>query len=1188
MGVRKTCLFSQGLRVVLMTGILAWMLPAGSQAQSLGLYPTAAPSADADRLSDAEELTLGTNPSLADMDGDFITDSDELLITGTNPLLADSDMDGLTDYEEWVVLIPRLWDVDKNGMLDIDPLGVHPPLTQDDESPFGDGDIWWITAHLTDYDGDGLWDRDEIIFGNFSRYDYNRAYVDWPNGEGETYDTESWGQLDHWEPTDYDRDGLNAAEEALLQTDPNDPDTDGDGLQDGLDSIFADPLLVDTNSDGVSDHDELMYYAYAGPYFGTEEDLAVAIQTALGSSALGFILDWDGDGMSNVWEIAHGLNPVNILDAYDDPDGDFLCNIEEYQARSDPHALLSTVAQSVTLLALNPVTQQLELRAAVNDYEAVMGVPVPAGMVRDNGPLSIHDYDDDWDGDGYGNRDEMLAVPVRNPRFNELQDTDSDGLTDIWETLKGLDKNDADEDADSLSDGADDFDNDGLTNLGEQSANTNPLLADTDGDSLPDGWEVAKGLNALNADQDGDNLTDDADNFDIDLLTNAQELAVGTHPRYADTDWDGLRDDWELANQLNPLSSVGIHGGSGDADGDGFSNAAEQTAGSSPQSAGSTPPATFIFKSWAAEGEGEGDTPGNYEGFVRSLAGPEQEQDFPYTPNNQPIPKANEAALWTETTIKALDYAGASVTPWTLYNPAQSLGGDVRWVGPAPWPIPYFVAVKADFEWLGYDFRSDYRRVRLEAQQAVGAAETRTYLVFTETEVTDSQQVVGKVEFTLPAGETKASVTVDSALNQYGLSVAADGKTLCIEPPPPTLTVHGFFKRSVYLLPVDVRDGIRVLTSLSLNEDPWTTANLQKQVADSSIAWITGNTGFAGTPEMPKLNARISNGPPSMNVRWRFECEYKRGNGYRQPYVADFTRPEDKVGIPYQHDGGYTEYIPASEEWKINEHSKWVQELNENGFFGGLAKVFIKLDNQPEMEVFRFRIGGKNPDESSAKSYINSQAGATYWYAYAIAKHETFGRVPGRFYNHFYTEHQQGPIGDNSVDMGLAAWAKSWPLYNLDRGRKKVNGEWVRYQNGPGGYGMFQLTLGPKTPNGDQSSEGFITRAQIWNWQENTNRAIEELAGKLTKAQTLKNGLETGFTDWGPLPNYKRFDPLGAIVATYYNGMYKGDGGDLQFVKVNGRNTLSCWSPEKSGSQRRWQFRQNDNHYVEKVEHRLE
>ncbi|HEY1053267.1 MAG TPA: hypothetical protein VGE39_26030, partial [Prosthecobacter sp.] len=227
--MRKTFL-SRGIRAVLMMGVLAvaGLVSGSAQAQTLGIYPGAAASADADRLSDAEETTLGTNPNLVDTDGDFISDSDEVLITGTDPLLADSDMDGLTDYEEWMALVPKLWDVDKNGMLDIDPLGVHPPETQDDISPYSD--VWWTNGHLTDYDGEGIPDREEITFGNFDRFYYMRAYVDWPNGEGETYDNEAWDGPGLWDPTDHDRDGLNAAEEAILQTDPYDPDTDGDGL----------------------------------------------------------------------------------------------------------------------------------------------------------------------------------------------------------------------------------------------------------------------------------------------------------------------------------------------------------------------------------------------------------------------------------------------------------------------------------------------------------------------------------------------------------------------------------------------------------------------------------------------------------------------------------------------------------------------------------------------------------------------------------------------------------------------------------------------------------------------------------------------------------------------------------------------------------------------------------------------
>lgn len=787
-----------------MMGVLAvaGLVSGNGQAQTLGIYPGAAASADADRLSDVEELTLGTDPNLTDTDGDFISDSDELLITGTDPLVVDSDLDGLTDYEEWMALVPKLWDVDGNGLLDIDPLGVHPPGTQDDYSPYAD--VWWTNGHLTDYDGEGISDREEITFGNFGRFYYMRAYVDWPNGEGETYDNEAWDGPGLWDPTDYDRDGLNAAEEAILQTDPYDPDTDGDGLQDGLDANFANALLVDTDSNGISDHDELMYYAYAGPHFGSEENLAGAMQTALGTSALGYTLDWDGDGMSNVWEIAHGLNPVDTLDAYDDPDGDFLLNFEEYDARTDPQAALSTVSQSVMIQEVDPLTQLPQTRAAVNDYEAVTGLPLPAGLVRDNGQLSIHQYEDDWDGDGTKNRDEILGTPVRNPRYNDVLDSDGDGLFDTWEVRMGLDKTSADEDADSVPDGSDDFDGDGLTNQAEQTANTNPLLADTDGDGLPDAWEVAKYLDPVRADQDGDSIGDAADNFDTDSLTNEEELAAGTNPLSADTDGDGLRDDWELAYQLNPLSSAGIHGGAGDADGDGFSNAAEFNAGSSPQSNESTPPATFTFRTWAANGESYNDNPEKYETWVFSPSMSNQEKEYTIDPEDEsePYNTANEAAEWMETTMAGRDYAGASVSPTTFYNPDVVPAPEARWVGLTPYPV----SAQADFRWLGHEFYANYRRVRLEVTQPVAVAESRSYVVLAETEVPNSLQAVGSVTFTLAAGQTKANVTLSPLLGVYGVSVASDGKTLVMEPGAPTLTsTSGYMKRAVYLVAFGVQ-----------------------------------------------------------------------------------------------------------------------------------------------------------------------------------------------------------------------------------------------------------------------------------------------------------------------------------------------------------------------------------------------
>ena len=46
--------------------------------------------------------------------------------------------------------------------------------------------------------------------------------------------------------------------------------------------------------------------------------------------------DTDGDGMPNIWEREHGLDPFNRSDADEDPDKDGLSNIEEYKKGKDP------------------------------------------------------------------------------------------------------------------------------------------------------------------------------------------------------------------------------------------------------------------------------------------------------------------------------------------------------------------------------------------------------------------------------------------------------------------------------------------------------------------------------------------------------------------------------------------------------------------------------------------------------------------------------------------------------------------------------------------------------------------------------------------------------------------------------------------------------------------------------------
>lgn len=64
------------------------------------LATTTAMDADADGLSDTEEQILGTNPAMADTDGDLLTDGDEIKKYLTSPILKDTDSDGLNDGEE--------------------------------------------------------------------------------------------------------------------------------------------------------------------------------------------------------------------------------------------------------------------------------------------------------------------------------------------------------------------------------------------------------------------------------------------------------------------------------------------------------------------------------------------------------------------------------------------------------------------------------------------------------------------------------------------------------------------------------------------------------------------------------------------------------------------------------------------------------------------------------------------------------------------------------------------------------------------------------------------------------------------------------------------------------------------------------------------------------------------------------
>jgi hypothetical protein len=113
--------------------------------------------AEPDGLTNNQEFNLGTDPNLADSDGDGLNDAAEFNQHGSDPALADSDGDGLDDGAEI------------NGVPATNPL-----VADSDGDELSDGEE--VLTHGTDptnadSDGDGYKDGIEVAFG----YDPNDA-----------------------------------------------------------------------------------------------------------------------------------------------------------------------------------------------------------------------------------------------------------------------------------------------------------------------------------------------------------------------------------------------------------------------------------------------------------------------------------------------------------------------------------------------------------------------------------------------------------------------------------------------------------------------------------------------------------------------------------------------------------------------------------------------------------------------------------------------------------------------------------------------------------------------------------------------------------------------------------------------------------------------------------------------------
>ena len=523
----------------------------------------------------------------ADSDGDGVNDACDL----------DSDNDGILDSEEGLV------DSDGDGIpnmidLDSDNDGIPDAIEANGGSaPTGYDPLTGMIAG-TDTDGDGLLNSVDSA----PTTQYGSSISTMPNLDNDGDGTKNYIDLDA------DNDGILDVIEA------GGTDANGDGIIDGFVDVngvagadgYHDPLntapLPITNTDSATEINTLPNFLDIDSDDDGIDDSREGWST-IDYNPPAVIIDADGDGIIDAWDVSLGGTPIFPVDTDNDGMDDYtdldsendtvVDNIEGHDANMD--GVADTVPSGID---------------ADNDglddaFDPYVGF-IPSGTPSSNAPVQDTDGTEDLDWRDIDDDGDMIPTSAEVadsnnngiPDYLEISDIDGDGIANAFDLDNDNDGiPDIDEDGGAKFDPTADEDGDGIPNYLDPSTTGNgfPPFVDTNNDGIHDVFDTdLDGLpDFLDLDSDNDGIADiveaggtDSDNdgevdyptpgdpatmndADGDGLADEYDPNLGNDIPNEDTDGDGITDAYDLDSDNDGIADL-VEVGGVDTDGDGM------------------------------------------------------------------------------------------------------------------------------------------------------------------------------------------------------------------------------------------------------------------------------------------------------------------------------------------------------------------------------------------------------------------------------------------------------------------------------------------------------------------------------------------------------------------------------------------------------------------------------------------